>query len=133
MQTQSTKTSQTFLVIGAIIGWIAVLSQFYLIIVNRVASVPETIIRFFSFFTILTNTFVAVCFTVLLLGQKTNWGKFFSAPKTLTAITVYISIVGIVYNLILREIWDPKGLQLFVDELLHSVIPVFFILYWFWI
>ncbi|HXL57753.1 MAG TPA: Pr6Pr family membrane protein [Chitinophagaceae bacterium] len=98
MQTQSTKTSQTFLVIGTIMGWIAVVSQFYLIIVNRVASVPETILRFFSFFTILINTLVALCFTFLLLRPASNWGRFFSNPKTLTAITVYISMVGIVYN-----------------------------------
>ncbi len=130
MATQSTKISQTFLVIGTIMGWVAVVSQFYLIIANRVASVTETIIRFFSFFTILTNTLVAVCFTILLLNQKTNWGRFFSNPKTLTAITVYISMVGIAYNIILRSLWDPKGLQLIVDELLHSVIPLFFILYW---
>ena len=130
MQTQSTKTSQTFLVIGTIMGWIAVVSQFYLIIVNRVASVPETILMFFSFFPILTNTLVALCFTFLLLRPASNWGRFFSNPKTLTAITVYISMVGIAYNIILRSLWDPKGLQLIVDELLHSVIPLFFILYW---
>jgi hypothetical protein len=130
MAIQSTKASRTFLQIGTITGWFAVVFQFYLIIINRVASVPETIIRFFSFFTILTNMLVALCFIFLLLKPKPNWGKFFSRPKTLTAITVYISIVGIVYNTILRHIWNPKGLQLIVDELLHSVIPVFFILYW---
>jgi hypothetical protein len=27
-------------------------------------------------------------------------------------------------------LWSPKGLQLIVDELLHSVIPVWFILSW---
>jgi hypothetical protein len=39
-------------------------------------------------------------------------------------------VVGVVYNLILRQIWEPKGLQMLVDELLHSVIPVLFLLYW---
>ena len=125
MATQSTKISQTFLVIGTIMGWVAVVSQFYLIIANRVASVTETIIRFFSFFTILTNTLVAVCFTILLLNQKTNWGRFFSNPKTLTAITVYISMVGIAYNIILRSLWDPKGLQLIVDDCFIQLFPCF--------
>ena len=47
-----------------------------------------------------------------------------------TAITLYIIVVGATYNIILRQLWSPQGLQLIVDELLHSVIPVFFIVYW---
>ncbi|MEO6638860.1 MAG: Pr6Pr family membrane protein, partial [Ginsengibacter sp.] len=56
---------------------------------------------------------------------------FFSNQKVLTAIAMYITIVGLVYNTILRFQWQPKGLQLIVDELLHSVIPVLFIVFWF--
>ncbi len=116
-------------VTGAVLAWLAVILQFYLMLENRIASIPETIIRFFSFYTILTNTLVAVCFTALLI-QKGKWHSFFSSAKTLTAITVYIVIVGAVYNLILRHIWQPQGLQLIVDELLHSVNPVLFLLFW---
>ncbi len=111
-------------------SWFAILFQFYLIIINRVASVPETIIRFFSFFTILTNIMVAVCFTVLIINSGSQFYRFISKPTTLTAITVYITIVGIVYNLILRFLWKPQGWQRIVDELLHTVIPVLFILLW---
>ena len=28
-------------------------------------------------------------------------------------------------------VWSPQGLQFVVDELLHSVVPVLFILFWF--
>ena len=121
---------QTLIVLGAIAGWFAVIFQFYLLIVNRITSVPEAIIRFFSFYTILTNILVALCFTVLLVKRKSGWGKLFSQPKTLTAIAVYIGIVGIVYNSILRFTWSPQGLQRVVDELLHVAIPVLFIIYW---
>ncbi len=130
MQDPPPKTKQLFLTIGMIIGWFAVIFQLWLIIVNRTVSIPETIIRFFSFFTILTNILVALCFTFLLLKPNTKWGIFFSKPATLTAITLYIAVVGIIYNVILRFLWSPQGLQLIVDELLHSVIPVWFILYW---
>lgn len=114
----------------AILGWFALSAQFYLIIQNRVVSVAETIIRYFSFFTILTNFIVALCVTFLLLKPNTRWGNFFSKTATLTAITVYITIVGIVYNVILRFLWQPQGLQYVVDELLHTVIPILFILLW---
>ena len=45
----------------------------------------------------------------------------------MTAIAVYITIVGLVYNSILRFLWKPEDLQWIVDELIHSVIPLLFI------
>ncbi len=109
--------------------WFALIAQFYLIIINRTASIPETIIRYFSFFTILTNLLVAVCFTCLLI-KKQEQSAFFSKITILTAITVYILIVGIVYNVILRFLWNPEGLQKVVDELLHTVIPILCLIFW---
>ena len=123
----SNKPYKFFLLVGALTGWLAVVLQFVLIIVNRKADIPETIIRFFSFFTILTNIIVSVCYTSLLLRP----GKFLSRPGVITAVAVYITVVGLVYNVILRYIWDPQGLQFIVDELLHTFNPVWFILFWF--
>jgi hypothetical protein len=131
MEKKATKAKQTFLIIGATITWFAIGLQFYLIILNRVASVSETIIRFFSFYTILTNILVALCLTVLLLKPNSRWGIYFSRPGVLTAATINITIVGLLYNLILRQIWSPEGFQRVADELLHVVIPVLFIMYWF--
>ena len=131
MKQKTTKAKQTFLIIGAAITWFAILVQLYLIILNRVESVPETIIRFFSFYTILTNILVAFCFTVLLVKPNSRSGIFFSQASILNAITIYIFVVGLLYNLILRQIWSPVGLQRLADELLHVVIPLLFILYWY--
>lgn len=114
----------------SLMGWFAVLFQLYLIILNRVVAVPETIARFFSFFTIQTNILVAVCFTFFWLKPNSKWGIFFSSPKCISAVTLYILIVGIVYNVILRFLWVPTGLQKIVDELLHSVIPILVLTYW---
>lgn len=113
-------------ILFAIIVWFAVLAQFYLIIENRIAPVTETIIRFFSFFTILTNILVAVYFTIKALGRDQ-----LDKAGLLTAITVYITIVGLVYQVLLRHIWQPTGLQMVVDELLHSVNPLLVISYWY--
>ena len=49
----------------------------------------------------------------------------------LTAITVYITIVGFIYQIILRGTWQPTGFQRIIDELLHSVIPVLTIIFWY--
>ncbi|WP_341224347.1 Pr6Pr family membrane protein [uncultured Arcticibacterium sp.] len=112
----------------ALIGWFAVIAQYVLMIENRVTSTTEATIRFFSFFTILTNTLVAIYFTYLALGKNS---KLLSKPGSLTAITVYILVVGLVYQFVLRAIWEPTGLQKIVDELLHSVVPVTTLIFWY--
>jgi hypothetical protein len=121
---------RVWLILGAVLVWFAVIAQFYLLIINRKTPIPEAIIRFFSYFTILTNILVALSFTAPLISPRSRAGNFFMRPATLTAITVYISVVGIIYNVVLRALWQPEGLQLLVDELLHTIIPIFFILYW---
>jgi len=114
-----------------LITWFAVLTQYYLMIDNKVTSILETTIRFFSFFTILTNLLVAIYFTFSLIKTKNNPLLRIHKPGTLTAVTVFITIVGIVYQVLLRHTWEPKGAQKVVDELLHTVIPILVILFWF--
>ncbi|HQW85412.1 MAG TPA: Pr6Pr family membrane protein, partial [Ferruginibacter sp.] len=120
-----------YLVVIMLLGWFALLSQLYLILQNGPGTIIEIVIRYFSFFTILTNLIVVICSTVLFFKKKNGFGYFFSRPSTVTAITVYITIVGVVYNVILRFLWQPQGLQYVTDELLHTVIPILFILIWF--
>ncbi len=115
----------------AIIAWSAVSLQYYLMIQSRVTPIAETTIRFFSYFTILTNLLIAVYFTINAMSNSSNKLSLVQQPGTLTAVTVYITVVGLVYQLVLRQTWSPTGLQKIVDELLHSVIPVIVILYWF--
>jgi|SRR5579871_3219970 len=117
-------------IVGCILGWFAIIAQFYLIIINRTSPVLEAIIRFFSFFTILTNILVALSFTYALTRSSSSLKIFFSKQSTLAAICVYILVVGITYNVILRALWQPTGLQKIVDELLHVVMPIVFTIFW---
>lgn len=119
-----------YLPVLAILGWFAVIVQFYLTLQNKNLPTAELIIQFFSYFTITTNLIVAVCCSSLSFLSVSSIGKWFAKQSTFTAITVYISIVGIIYNLVLRFTWNPQGLQRIVDELLHTIIPLFFLLYW---
>jgi hypothetical protein len=123
-------SGKIFSAIAAVVGWIALLLQLYLIIHNRAASLPETIVRYFSYFTILTNILVAASFTAVYIKGLSVTGSFLTKSKTLTATTVYITIVGLIYNIILRFQWAPAGMAKLVDELLHSVIPVGFVIFW---
>lgn len=122
--------TRVFATIGAFLVWATVILQFILILQNRTYSVPETIIHFFSYFTILTNILVACCFTTIAMKQKPYETTFFANPGVLAATVVNITIVGSVYNLILRALWTPTGLQLVADELLHTIIPLLYITLW---
>ena len=130
MDKRYAKANKLFLMTGAIVGWFALIAQLYLTIVNNDIPVLESVVRYFSYFTILTNIMVVLCFTLLLFNFNKKDEQFFLKPKILAAVAVYISVVGIVYNLILRFTWEPKGLQLIVDELLHAFIPVLYVVYW---
>ncbi len=120
-------------IIIAIIGWFALLLQLYVMMNTNAKNgiaISSTIINFFSFFTILSNLLVAFSLTFSTLFSKTKPGIFFSKPATQSAIGLYIIIVGIVYTVALRKIWNPEGLQLVADRLLHDLIPLLYLIYW---
>lgn len=123
------RLNRLFAVIGFITAWFAVIFQYYLLIKNNDSSFLTKTIQFASYFTILTNTLVAIYYTAVLVGDTTK-NHWLLLPTTATAITVYIIIVGLVYNLVLRFTWNPQGLQKLVDELLHTFNPLFFIIFW---
>jgi hypothetical protein len=117
---------RTFAVLIAVISWFALIAQFELMMQNRVVPVPETTIRFFSFFTILTNSLVALFFTARSLNLTIA-----HTTGLLTAVTVYIFTLGIVYQFLLRYLFHFTGLQLAVDELLHTINPLLVLLFWY--
>lgn len=120
-----------FEIIGLCLGWFAVLAQFVLMFQNRTTDIPEMVLRFFSFFTILTNILVALYLTASAYGLKMFPFGQIKSKGSLTAITAFIFVVGLVYQVALRGIWQPTGLQWVVDELLHTIIPLFMLGYWY--
>lgn len=117
--------------VGALLGWFALALQLYLMLVQSPA--PErlgTVITFFSFFTILTNILAASVFTAVAFHPKHGWGEWLCQPSVQAATVVYIAIVGMVYQLLLRQLWNPQGAQWVADVLLHSMVPVGYVVYW---
>lgn len=115
------------------IGWYALSLQFYLVVQNSEANnmtVTRSVTNFFSYFTILSNLLVAVSTTARLLSPASSIGCFFSGIRTYSAICLYITIVGIIYSIALRHIWNPQGQQLIADRLLHDAIPLLYLLSW---
>jgi hypothetical protein len=121
--------------IAALLGWFGLAVQLYLILYARweiQASVMGGLVKFLSFFTILTNILVAAALTCAAVQRNSTVHRFFKSSVVCGGITVSILLVGIAYNLLLRHLWQPEGWQRVADELLHDVMPLAFLLYW-WI
>lgn len=116
------KTQTVFETLIATTTWFALILQLLLL--------KESIYNYFSYFTILSNLLIALSLTIELFFPSTKLAKSLSLPTTKSAIALYILIVGLVYNLVLRGIWEPKGWQLIADNLLHVVVPVIYVFYW---
>ena len=118
---------------AALAGWAGLAIQQYLIFYSRWASGASLLgglINFFSFFTVLTNTLAVVVLSYALVKRVSPMQRFFLAPRISSGIAVSIVVVGLAYNLLLRHLWQPEGFQFIADELLHDVMPVLFLVYW---
>jgi hypothetical protein len=118
----------------AALGWIGLLIQFPLTLENSRAQGMTLIggtITYLSFFTILTNLLIAIALTSSSLNPQSRVGGFFGRPAVTSALVAYIATVGIVYSLLLRDLWNPEGLQKAADILLHDVVPLMFVAIWF--
>ena len=131
----SAKSSNILRMSFAMIGWLSVALQLYLSIQLAVANGKTVLtgaIIFISFFTILTNILVCLVLSYSSTTSKpVSWlGKFFSNPLVASGVAVSIAMVGIIYHLLLRKIWNPQGFQLIADVSLHYLMPTLFIIYW---
>jgi len=115
----------------AILTWFALILQFYLSMIAYLAkgrTLAGSLVEFFSYFTIQCNLLTAIGLTAVAINGF-NKG-FFARRGVLTAIAVYISIVCLVYNIVLRGTVHPVGWHRVADELLHAVCPPLFVLFW---
>jgi hypothetical protein len=118
----------------ALLEWFALSLQCWLT-VNLSISNGKTllggVLTFFSYFTILSNLLVALALSFILWNPGSRLGGFFARATTQSGVAVYIAIVGIVYSLVLRQIWNPQGLQKLADVLLHDLLPLLYVVFWF--
>ncbi|KPC53790.1 MULTISPECIES: Pr6Pr family membrane protein [Pseudomonas syringae group] len=122
-----------YTLVAACLGWSGLVIQLYLIFIGRYAdhaSLLGGLVRFLSFFTVLTNTLAAVALSCALTARQSAGHRFFRHPVVCGGIAVSIALVGIAYNILLRHLWHPQGWQRVADELLHDIMPLAFVLYW---
>ena len=90
------------------------------------------LVNFFSYFTIDSNTLTVV---VLLVGAvrlaRRATGDSHALTVARAAVTTFMVITGVVYNLLLRHIDLPQGATVgWSNEILHVVAPAYVVLDW---
>jgi len=116
---------------GLVLGLVALGLQFSISMPAYLAngmSLPEALLQFFSFFTILTNIAITLIYLSALAGW--SWLNWFRAPRTRAMMVAVMLLVMIFYHVLLRPIWQPEGLFLVCDYLLHYAAPILFALWW---
>ncbi len=122
-----------FAAIAGVVGWGALILQLDLLLRLTIADgrgVSGGIVAYVGFFTILTNILATLALSAPLVVPDSSLGRFFSRAGVTTAVVAAMTLVGVAYSPFLRHTWNPQGWQLVADEALHDVMPVLFLIYW---
>jgi len=118
---------------GLVIGLIALVVQFAITIPASMAAgrgLLGSIVFYFSFFTVLTNIGAVLVHASLVSPAGYAWFPAFAGRRIRAGVAVAITLVFIVYRTVLAGLWQPEGLFLLCDILLHYVTPPLFLLWW---
>jgi ABC-type Fe3+-siderophore transport system permease subunit len=107
---------------GAALGWAALALQLVLTLTTIGGSALHGLWRYIGYFTIIANLFASITLTLAVLGVR--------RPRLEFAAATAMILVGVVYSLLLRETWDPRGGQKLADVALHDAMPVVVALFW---
>lgn len=118
----------------ALLGWLGLALQLWFSVrlsIARGAGVLAGLWLYLGFYTILTNALVAMVLSSFAGGRPRGGpSRFFQRPGVQTAAAMSIVIVCLVYNLMLRTLWHPTGWLLVSDAIVHDVMPLLYLLFW---
>jgi hypothetical protein len=119
-------------VAAAVLGFAAIIRQFSLAVGNSLAAgthLPTVIANFFSYFTILSNIIAVVALVAgaiwMLRARRSDTPEPAWLATLLMCASTYMIVTGIVYNLLLRNISIAGISDVWTNETLHVVIPLF--------
>jgi len=119
---------------GSLLGWFGLVLQLWYsirIMQAKGEGALAGVWLYLGFYTILTNMLVAKALAAAALGPGHGpVVRLFLRPGVQTAIAMSITIVSLIYNLMLRQLWHPTGGLLLADLIVHDVMPPLYLLYW---
>ncbi|WP_428148949.1 Pr6Pr family membrane protein [Brevundimonas sp.] len=117
-------------ILFAVVGWAGLIGQYALSIEAGTRSVFGSTVVFFSYFTVLTNVLVVLALTAPALYPDSRLGRWTASEGARAAVAMYIAVVGLIYHTLLDATWNPQGLLFYVNQVLHTVMPIAFVLDW---
>lgn len=127
------ETKHWLLLLIGLMAWFGVITDFTTAINKDLAAgllVSDTLIRLFGYYTILTNIFVAIVATICGLFPALRWGVFFASPKVFGSVVSSIVFVGIVFHIMLSDIYNPDGIKAVANYINHYITPLAMLLCW---
>ena len=113
---------------AAAIVWGGVLLQLWLMLHDKTGvELGHAVVKFLSFFTILSNIAVGLVLTGSAVAGGARFGRWAERAGTRVAVGVYIAITAMIYHTLLAEQWNPQGPQLVADVMLHTLAPALFL------
>ncbi|KSB89345.1 hypothetical protein AS593_13875 [Caulobacter vibrioides] len=108
--------------------WFGVGLQYWLMVRGEgPAEAAASTVKFFSYFTVLSNIVVGLVLAALAIAPGSRPGRWAGRAGTRVAVGVYIAVTGSIYHWLLAGLWDPKGWQWVADALLHTVTPLLYL------
>lgn len=112
---------------AAMLAWTALALRLYL----TLAIVPgphHAIAAYLGYFTIQSNILAALVLSAW--AARPGGSGWLHRPGVRAAAVVYMAVVGMVYAVLLRSLWNPQGLAKFCDVMMHDVMPILYGLLW---
>jgi len=116
--------------LSAVVAVIGLYLSFNYSLHSRIPELIPRTVHFLSFFTILTNASIVLAMALPAVAGSSAPARFLERPPVRTAIAGYIIVVAAVYHVVLAPLWDPKGLNLVAQIILHTIVPLAFMLDW---
>jgi hypothetical protein len=85
-------------------------------------------VEFFSYFTILSNMLAAAALTAPLVAPASRFATWAEQSGPRASIATYLTITAVVYHLLLASQWNPQGLRLVSDTILHTITPAAYLI-----
>jgi len=128
MSPRTAALSNLFAVVVAAVAWPALMLQYWLILWS--GPIGYATVRYFSFFTILSNLLVAMVAASAATGG--NWAplRFWRKPRVRGLAALCIAVTCLIYATILAGQWHPQGPQLIADRAVHYVVPFLYLFWW---
>lgn len=120
---------RTWRILIAVVACLGPVLQYGLMVYDEtLVSAAVKSVEFFSYFTILSNMLTAAAITAPLVAPVSRFATWAEQSGPRAAIATYLTITAVVYHAMLASQWNPQGLRLVADTILHTITPIAYLI-----